>query len=206
MQYYLQEGTISDLNIVYPLLVNEFLIEELKSEEQFYHLYRSGNYKILLLKSENELIGFACICEIKLSKMMWIDYIVILNQFRNKGIGTKFVQLIIEHGNGNNGILLEVEIPNSENETTRLEQLNRIKFYEKFRAKLILDRYLLPHKNGSFPMLLYVIPCAKNYHPSKEVLFQSIRCAFDVIHSDIATRHEVFDEIISENEKSSSPN
>lgn len=205
MQYYLKEGSLDDVKMIYPILEDEFLAEELKSEEQISSLYQSGDYKILLLKSEEELIGFACLCEIKITQMIWIDYIVICKNFRNKGIGTKFMQLIIHHVSGMNGLLLEVEIPNSENETTRIEQLNRIKFYEKFGAKLVLDHYLLPHKEGAFPMWLYAIPCIASYHLTREMIFKSIEFAFHVIHSDITTRHDTFHKIITSNEKSASP-
>lgn len=206
MNYYLQEGTLNDLKTIYPILENEFLAEELKSEAQVNQLLKSGGYKALLLKSGSELIGFACLLEIKTTKMMWIDYIVICKQHRNKGVGTIFMRLILDRAKSSKGIFLEIEIPDSESEATRNEQLNRIKFYKKFGATLMLDQYLLPHEEGAFSMWLYWIPCSTNLNPDTQTVFESISYTFDVIHSDIEHRQSIFYEIINMNEKSSSPN
>lgn len=206
MTYYLQDGVLGDLETIYPILKNEFLEEELKSEDQVRKLFTSGSYKIILLKSGSDLLGFVCLLEIEPTNIMWIDYIVICESYRSKGIGSIFMKLLIEKLKNFDGIFFEVEMPDSADESTRQKQLNRIKFYEKFGAQLILDQYLLPHEEGAFPMWMYAIPCSDAIKFDKMTVFESISFVFDVIHADIEGRKSVFEKIIYMNEKSASPN
>ena len=83
--------------------------------------------KILVYIEDNEILGF--IDYSKMYENMEINYIYVIEQYRNKGIASKLLEYIINNNDFLN-ITLEVNINN----------INAIKLYEKYNFKTVSIR------------------------------------------------------------------
>lgn len=83
--------------------------------------------KILVYIEDNEILGF--IDYSKMYENMEINYIYVIEQYRNKGIASKLLEYIIDNNDFLN-ITLEVNINN----------INAIKLYEKYNFKTVSIR------------------------------------------------------------------
>lgn len=99
--------------------------------------------KILVYMDGNTILGF--IDYSKMYENMEINYIFVIEQYRNKGIASKLLEYIINNNDFSN-ITLEVNINN----------INAIKLYEKYNFKTIskrigyyngIDAYLMERRN-----------------------------------------------------------
>lgn len=83
--------------------------------------------KILVYIEDNNILGF--IDYSKMYENMEINYIYVIEQYRNKGIASKLLEYIINNNDFLN-ITLEVNINN----------INAIKLYEKYNFKTVSIR------------------------------------------------------------------
>lgn len=99
--------------------------------------------KILVYMDGNTILGF--IDYSKMYENMEINYIFVIEQYRNKGIASKLLEYIIDNNDFSN-ITLEVNINN----------INAIKLYEKYNFKTVsirkgyyngIDAYLMERRN-----------------------------------------------------------
>lgn len=99
--------------------------------------------KILVYMDGNTILGF--IDYSKMYENMEINYIFVIEQYRNKGIASKLLEYVINNNDFSN-ITLEVNINN----------INAIKLYEKYNFKTIsirkgyyngIDAYLMERRN-----------------------------------------------------------
>ena len=108
-----------------------------------YNITFNAFNKILVYIEDNNILGF--IDYSKMYENMEINYIFVIEKYRNKGIASKLLKYIIENNEFSN-ITLEVNINNT----------NAIKLYEKFDFKTIsirkgyyngIDAYLMERRN-----------------------------------------------------------
>ncbi|MBK9935482.1 MAG: GNAT family N-acetyltransferase [Cytophagaceae bacterium] len=107
-----------------------------------------------------ELVAFALLFELQNTEYYLLDYLAIKKDHRSKGLGGEMLKKVLEFSFAKNkSILLEVDHPNnSENE---LQNTNRIKFYQKYGAKIIDNLiYELPDlekkNNPTFQFLMII--------------------------------------------------
>ncbi|MDF2854570.1 MAG: hypothetical protein K0Q87_421 [Neobacillus sp.] len=195
----IMEGSLEELKTLYPRLQADFAADELKDYEHLKMLVTQKNYKFMLAKHKfsSEIIGYAFVYEIAYVNALWLDYIAIVSEFRNGGYGTIFFNKIVEYKpEGNLGLFIEVEIPEEAEGATRVEQLRRIRFYERLGAKRLSINYELPTKNGGFPMNLYFRPSLTTQVLPKEYIKEAILSAFETIHSDVSGKEEILDKFL----------
>lgn len=130
--------------------IKSFPVEERRPTDQMFKLYEDykDKFKILLCIKDNERIGF--ITYWKLNTLTFIEHFAISSVYRQKGYGSKIMQLFIEKIS--QPIVLEVEPPTSH------WDIRRINFYERLGFKLWNEiEYKQPsyHQDGkSYPMKL----------------------------------------------------
>lgn len=193
-------GTIEDFNEIYPRFKNDFASDESKEAAHMEMLMKNGKYKLLLARHKvfNDIVGYAFVYEIEKLRILWLDYMAIDPRFQNAGYGTLLYNKISElNRNGNIGMFLEVEIPDSVNEAYRDEQQRRIMFYERLGAKRLNVDYKLPTQKGGFPMYLYFSPDPSVKILPKEQIKESIESAFGYIHSDIDKKEDVLNSVLN---------
>jgi GNAT superfamily N-acetyltransferase len=193
------EGSINDLENVYQRFTTYFASDELKSYQHLKLLMSKKNYKLLLAKDPiiEKIVGYAFIYEFDQLQAIWLDYMAIGNQFRGLGYGTLlFKKLTKWKQNGFRGIFIEVEIPEENEGVMRVNQLRRIRFYEKLGAKKLPIPYQLPTDAGGLPMYLYFWENPNVKRLSKEQIQESIAEVFTIIHSDIKHTNEILKKIL----------
>lgn len=194
------EGTNNDLKEVYARFKKDFAADERKDYEHLEVLMAKRKYKLLMARHKvfNEIIGYAFVYKDDQHKVLWLDYMAIDNKFQNAGYGTLLFNKIAESNQeGIQGIFMEVEKPDSEDELRREDQLRRIQFYERLGAQRLNFNYKLPTNNGGFPMVLYFRPSPQVKLLPKEQIKETIASAFEYIHSDVPEKDIILKSFIS---------
>ena len=131
----------------YSIYAESIRPSERKSRTQIAEIMMKPDYKILLVKRTDMVVGFSVLFIPTTESFCLIEYIGIHNRFRRLGIGEKLFRYSVEVVKSNRGyipILLEVD---SEREPSddQLSRRERKRFYKKVGCRRI-DRlsYLLP--------------------------------------------------------------
>jgi GNAT superfamily N-acetyltransferase len=186
------EGDIDDLKFVYKRFEHEFAAAERKDYQQLLSLVSGGQYKLFLAKDQalNLVVGYAFVYKIDYPLALWLDYIAIDVPYQNLGYGTLFFNKIIKYCKEFLGLFLEVEIPGKEN-FGFVQQIRRIKFYERLGAKKLVINYKCPTIPEGLPMYLYFWPSPSTLILHRKQIQAAIATVFDDVHSDQPYRSEV---------------
>ncbi len=104
--------TLPQLRCIYDEeLKRTFPAAELMPYETMVHLMELGRYDMEGFFEGSILLGYAIICVDPNHDYALIDYLGIVTQFRNSGLGTKLLAQIKVHCCGYRGILAEAEAP-----------------------------------------------------------------------------------------------
>jgi len=112
--------------------------------------------KLFIGKYNDSTIMFSIIWEIENTDYLFLDYIAVKKECRNKRIGTKFLKNIFNIFKDYNNIIFEVENPEEgENKNQRIKRIN---FYKKLGAKELTGfKYFLPPRNGKIENMVLMI-------------------------------------------------
>lgn len=135
---------------------------ERKSLGYIKKLFVRGNLEILEILDEDKIVGFFITNILKNNPYVILDYFAIFPENQSKGYGSKAINLLKETYNDYDGIYIEVEKVN-DNEQDGNKQ-RRIKFYERLGFQylgydidlfnVIFSTYLLPinmvHKSDQY--------------------------------------------------------
>lgn len=187
-----------EIHEIFPFLERDFPKEELKSRDQFQRLIEKGHYHLYIAKQEASeiIVGYALLFAPQSPKIAWLDYIAIHPEYRNKGYGTLLFKAICNRLKAPQGILLEVEHPNSEDVEIQANQKRRISFYKRIGAKELKTGYLFPTTSGPVPMMLFFYAISNITVLKQETLRGIIKQAYDYIHDDVPNRYEILDSFI----------
>jgi ribosomal protein S18 acetylase RimI-like enzyme len=195
------EGTIANLDDVYPRMERDFPDAERKDRAQIEQLMAGGMYKLYLAKHSayDAVVGYALLFVPKSPQYAWLDYMAIEPRYRNAGLGTLLFNKLCEDFKGREkGIMLEVEPATSADPETLQYQQRRIAFYRRLGAKQLDVPYLFPTNEDTYPMLLFFKPIAQiNILPKAEIQ-GIIRAAYAYIHTDVANRDAILGRFIDQ--------
>ncbi len=120
-------------------LGKHFPADEVKPLKNIYKMWKEGAYSALALYDINEidntdilkgLVGYAFFVESPLSDMVLLDYYAIIDDYRNKGIGSVFLEKLKKSLNGKRGIIIETEdVELASNDDELLTRKRRDRFY-----------------------------------------------------------------------------
>lgn len=216
------EGTIDDLQTVYPSYEREFPAQERKELTYLEALMEDKRYKLMLVRHKgiHQIIGYAMIYVTKNLQGWWLDYIAIDHPYQGLGYGTWFFNRIVnrqQDGGAESdcqpeelskskemspmqdsriqGMFLEVEIPD-ESDPLYENQVRRVEFYERLGAKRVEDKYILPTPEGGMAMYLYYKPIIHMSRLSKTRIQATIEEVYEYIHKDIPNRHQMLHSFI----------
>ena len=126
----LELGSMEDLPTIFRCLQEQFPPDEFYNYERMEQMMHHNQYKILLYKRGDDLIGYATVCSIAESQTLWLDLLAILPQYQNDGYGGKLFEAIYQKYCGPfNGMLLCAERVDSKDPDYALQQERRLKFY-----------------------------------------------------------------------------
>ena len=136
----LQNVTIQEFeNKLYSEYIKIFPKEEQRDWKNIKKTYEKGIEKFYIIVEEEVVVGFIMLEKNEKYESYYIDYFAILEEYRNKGIGTKALQLLLENVVKDNLLFLEIEKPVE----TNVETIKRKKFYINLGFKEIESEYLL---------------------------------------------------------------
>jgi len=107
---------------IYKIMQDSFPETEICSYENQKKLLDNPNYNIRTYEKDGQVLGF--IAYNRLGEFYFVEHLACQKEARGKGIGSKLLIDILGEARSK-PILLEVEVPENE------EQKSRIKFYEK---------------------------------------------------------------------------
>ncbi|WP_066307502.1 GNAT family N-acetyltransferase [Bacillus sp. FJAT-29814] len=196
-ELYIVDGGMNELKNVYQLYEEDFPIEERKTYDQLEFLLSKKKYKLLVAnqRSNNELVGYTFIYELEQANAIWLDYMAVNKEFRNKGYGAILLNHLAQYKQDGLGLFFEVEIPvEGENKNN---QLRRIHFYERLGAQKQDVGYEFPTNNGGFPMYLFFKPSSNHQKLPSKLIREAIAEAFEEIHTDVKNREQILDKVLS---------
>ncbi|TCT16071.1 acetyltransferase (GNAT) family protein [Natranaerovirga pectinivora] len=193
--YEVLEGDTNNLEDIYIRYSKAFPENERKSLEQLKKLMITGDYKLLLLKEaqKGEINGYAFVYIINDQKTLWLDYIVIQEGYKGKGVGSEFFNKILKYfGKEYIGMFMEVEMPDGND----INQERRLNYYKKLGASIVSMEYKLPTNDGGFEMYL-MYQSINNMILTKNHIMGSIKKVYEVIHSDINDTEALYQQVIN---------
>lgn len=122
--------------VLYSYYLEIFPREERKPLELIKSTYNKGYSRIIKIINNETITGFMILNRVKNNSYAILDYLAILPQYRNRGIGTSALKLLIEQERKNNGIFVEIEKVGLGKDKEENEfRSKRKKFYEELGFK-----------------------------------------------------------------------
>ena len=113
-------------------LTHTFPADEVKPFKTLRGLMEKGQYSCFGFYEEDQLTGYAFLCEDKEHTVPLLDYYEIMENRRGQGYGQKIIELLREIYKSYHYLILEVEDPEYAKDEQDLNiRTRRIKFYEK---------------------------------------------------------------------------
>ena len=81
----LELGSMEDLPTIFHCLQEQFPPDEFYNYERMEQMMHHNQYKILLYKRGDDLIGYATVCSMVESQTLWLDLLAILPPYQNDG-------------------------------------------------------------------------------------------------------------------------
>ena len=166
--------------IYYINMVHEFPPEEIKPFSAIDRLLQKDMYLCYGLFDEETLEGYAFLVREEGNACLLLDYYVVMEEYRDRGMGTRFMTMLREVCAEYDSILVEVENPDYAGDDAQLaSQKRRVSFYERngykdtgIRARLYDVEYRIMrrrlHEDGAdsvYPAMdsLYRVMLGDNY-------------------------------------------
>ncbi len=191
-QLKLELGSKEDLPEIFQYLEQQFPPDEFYHYERMEQMLYHNQYKILLYKQGNRLIGYATVCSMPECQTLWLDLFAILPSYQRTGYGGKLFKAIYQKYCGPfNGVLFCAERVDSENAEYALQQMRRLKFYESHNAYRLKTDFLLPTETGGLPMYLYYKPHKGIFSISRKEQMEMITHMYNYCYSHIKHAHRL---------------
>ncbi len=192
-------GDTNDLKDLYTRFERDFPQSERKELEHLEMLMNTGKYKLVLIKHRgfNEVLGYALLYVSEKTNQLWLDYIAIEENYQGFSYGTLLFNKIIDlESESTMGVFMEIENPDK-NDVDYSNQVKRIRFYERLGVKKLNLNYILPTKEGGFPIGLHYKATGNHKMLPEEIIRETINDASNFIHSDIESRGSIFESFAS---------
>ena len=172
------------------LYEDSFPLNERQAIDTIKKRIKGNLYRMFIVCSKDKVVFMTLLYPLKKTDFVLLDYMVTDKDFRNKGIGTKFIKNILKKISSKY-LILEVENPRYGNNKEQRER--RVKFYKSLGAKEMKNmRYILPPLSGNIPteMILMVLP---NYGEGKmdsyfvkNLIIQIYKEVYGIKHPDLS--------------------
>ena len=133
MSYRIKKLSIDETELIYrEHLFRHFPAKEVKPLKHIRRMWNEGAYRALGFYDDDHLVGYAFFALGRNSSMVLLDYYAILEDYRGKGVGGKFLTSLWEHFQNFDGMLIETEdVDFAQNEEQVRERVYRDGFYER---------------------------------------------------------------------------
>jgi len=129
---------------IYSYYERIFPDDERKSFKTIKRIYENGYTQIIEILNNDTLVGFMILNRIEENGFAILDYFAIFSEYRNKGYGTKAIELLQELNKNTKGIFIEVDKTGlGKDDAENLIREKRKDFYENLGfKKLSYDLFL----------------------------------------------------------------
>lgn len=129
---------------IYKYYLTIFPEDERKSLELLKSSYERHYTKIMKISNNGILVGFMVLNRTKEKGYVVLDYLAILPEYRNRGLGTKALQILLEQERKNDGVFIEIEkVGCGKSIEDNIRREKRKNFYERLGfKKLNYDLFL----------------------------------------------------------------
>ena len=146
---------------------------------------KNNLYQMFVGMVDDVVVFMAFLYPLRGTPFILFDYMATREDYRNKGIGTKFVNMLIDRMRKDNKyLILEVEDPcYGDNKEQRKRRVN---FYKRLGAKQMKDvKYVLPPLSGETPtqMILMILPKYNEGKISGQLVKEIITRIYEEVYS-----------------------
>lgn len=169
----------------FAIYLKSFPSNERQKEEVLKQRLVDGTEEMFVGLIKDEVNSICLVFNLRDSGYVLLDYFAVLENLRGSGIGTRFMQYLIQYyNNSNKELILEVEDPS---EGINLEQREkRVDFYRKLGAKCLQDvHYILPALDGttSTSMILMIFTRVYDSEMPRSVLVNLLVCMYEQVYN-----------------------
>lgn len=173
----LKQLTLDEVKKIYSeKMVMDFPKEELKPIDSIERLIYRKIYKCYGLYDNKELLAYAFFNTSK--SYLLLDYYSVCKNYRSKGIGSKFFNILKEQCKGYDGIIVEVEdVESADTDIEKIIRQRRINFYKNNGMKMTNVLCELFNVN-------YSIMCISKIEFDDSIIFDEIKNIYKEMVSD----------------------
>ncbi len=112
-------------------MTQDFPPAELKPLRRILAMQADGAYTVLArFDGGGHILAYACLCHKTEPRLM--DYYAVAEKWRGHGVGTAFLEEVLQSEFGRKGIMVELESPEkAQNEEDANSRKRRVRFYER---------------------------------------------------------------------------
>lgn len=162
----------NQFEVFYSLLEKDFCFDERRTKDDALKVFKNPNYHPNFIYNDDLLVGYFCYWDF--GDFIFGEHLAILEELREKGKGSKFLQEFLK--GLNKLFVFEVERPFDE------QSARRIKFYQRFNLAFNDYDYVQPsyHEEGKeVPMIFISYPNKlkeKDYKRIVAILRKEVYC------------------------------
>lgn len=148
-------------------MIIDFPSEELKPIDMILNLIKRKIYRCYGLYNNKELVAYVFLVTSK--SYLLLDYYSVCAKYRNKGIGSEFLNILKKNCKSYRGIMVEVEkVECASNENEKVDRIRRIDFYKKNGMRMTNISSELFNVN-------YSIMCLCNIELEDSVIYEELK-------------------------------
>jgi len=166
-------------------MVLDFPSEELKPIDIIQKLITRKIYRCYGLYNSGQLLAYAFFATSK--SYLLLDYYSVCSKYRNKGIGSKFLNILKENCKNYSGIIVEVEdVEFADTEAEKIIRSRRIDFYKKNGMKMT-------NVSGELFNVNYSIMCLCNIELDNSIVYEELQYIYkEMIPSELYLKYVKF--------------
>ena len=156
MAYHIRPVNLQEVRDLYINIVNDFAPGEYPPYDVLYKQLEKDIQKGFVLVNDEKDVAYSICTGDSTNSFVLISLLAVYKEYRGKGFGSKFIEVLKRKYCGERSIIVEVEkTEDALEQKERSIRESRIKFYEKAGFRLLPD---IDYSIWDIPMYLMILP------------------------------------------------